>query len=235
MSPRARRLSPTVATDRFAWQSNGVPATPQVVPMMRGFSPSPTSVVPALRDLPSPSVERLEAAEREAFARGYAEGERVGATAATTKVDAVVGRLNDTIEQIAMLRTGIMRRSERDLVRLAVSMAERVLRREVELDRELLVVMARVALDRLGEHSTATIHLNPADYAAVTARRTHDLGKSVELVSDPSVARGGGLVRSSFGTIDVGIDSQIRELSRALLGDEAGDAEERTDGTTADV
>jgi flagellar assembly protein FliH len=225
-----------VATNRFSWQGDlaAAPAPPSVVPMLRSAQASPASAVTsALRDLPSPSAERMDALERDAYARGYADGQRAGEATATARLEDVTTRLALAIADLAAVRGVSMRRAERDIVRLAVSMAERVLRREVDVDRELLVVMARVAIDRLGEHAAATIHLNPADYEAVSARHAAELGKAVELVADPSVARGGCIVRSSFGTIDTGIESQVRELSRALLGDDADDEREGLDGTRA--
>jgi flagellar assembly protein FliH len=198
-------------------------------------SPAVTS---AMRDLPNPTAERLETIEREAYALGYTDGQRVGEASAAAQLDAVSTTLAASVAELAAVRGALMRRSERDLVRLALSMAERVLRREVDRDRELLVGMARVAIARLGEHVAATIHLNPVDHDAVAARHAAELGKSVELVADPAVPRGGCLVRSTFGTIDAGIDSQVLELSQALLGDEvdeAADPPEGPDGTPADV
>ncbi len=236
MSPSARRLAPTVATNRFAWQGE-VPESgpPAIVPVLRATAPSAPIVAPALRDLPSPTAERLETVEREAYALGYADGQRAGEATATERIDAITAQLGTAIADLAAVRGVLMRRSERDLVRLAVSMAERVLRREIDMDRELLVVMARVSIDRLGENAAATIHLNPVDLDAILARRSPDLGTSVELVADASIPRGGCVVKSAFGTIDTGIDSQIRELSRALLGDDVEQAPEGIDSAPADV
>lgn len=237
MSTSARRLSADVVTNRFAWQGGDASDQPSVVSVLRHASATP--MASAVRDLPAPAppptpvADRIEAAEQAAYAKGYAEGERAGESAAAARLDDLTSRLTATIEEIAELRAGVMRRAERDLVRLAITMAERVLRREVDVDRELLVVMARVAVDRLGESTTATVHLNPVDHDAIAARRTRDLGRSIELVSDPSVVRGGCLVRSPFGTIDVGIESQVRELSRALLGDDTAESEEGADGAVA--
>jgi flagellar assembly protein FliH len=223
-----------VATNRFAWQGEAPAAPPTVVSLMRSApAPGGQTVTPALRDLPSPSADRMETVEREAYARGVADGQRAGEATADERLEAVTTRVTSAVAELAAVRGALMRRSERDLVRLAVSMAERVLRREVDVDRELLVVMARVAIDRLGEHTAATIHLNPVDHDSVAARHAAELGKSVELVADPSVPRGGCLVRSAFGTIDTGIDSQVKELSRALLGDDADEEQEGLDATPA--
>ena len=69
------------------------------------------------------------------------------------------------------------------------------------LDPELLLAMARVALDRLTDTSTASIHLHPDDHAAAVAPRgaapASETG--VAIVADPSVRRGGCVVRSDFG------------------------------------
>ena len=167
------------------------------------------------------SAERIAALEREAFVKGYAQGERSGAEAAARQGDAMLRRLSETIEEVAALRADLLRRSERDLVRVALLIAERVLHREVTLDRELLMAMAHVAIDRLGNRASATIRLHPADHAALMAvPRTQPFTGAVEIVADASVSRGGCLVQSDFGLIDLGVEAQIREVSRAMLGDD---------------
>jgi flagellar assembly protein FliH len=116
----------------------------------------------------------------------------------------------------------MMRKTERELVRLAVAMAERIVRREVDEDPELLAGMARTAIDRLGQDVAATIHLNPQDYEAMmAARQGAAFEGAVQVVADPLVGRGGCLVKSPFGTVDAGIDTQVREMSHALIGDES--------------
>jgi flagellar assembly protein FliH len=233
MSPSARRLSAQVTTERFDWQRQAV-AAGNVVPLMRRSETSAAPVAPAMRDLPSPTAERLEAVEREAFGKGYAEGERAGEAAASARIEAMLQRLADTVRDISALRAGVMRRSERELVRLSLAMAERIVRREIDIDRDLLAVMARVAIDRLGENAVATIHLHPTDCEAAMQRAGGAQPGSVEIVADVNVPRGGCLVRSAFGSIDAGIDAQMRELARALLGDDTGH-EEPAHGLPADL
>jgi flagellar assembly protein FliH len=82
--------------------------------------------------------------------------------------------------------------------------------------------MARVALDRLGESANATIRLHPDDYAA-TVTSHDDASGVVRIVADPMVRRGGCMVHSEFGLIDVSADAQIQELATALLGGDARD------------
>jgi flagellar assembly protein FliH len=227
MSASARRLV-GVTADKIRWprpdavgrggRPGGGPAA------AAGAPPRARLVEPAHTPPPAGGAEAMTAVERDAFAKGYAQGERAGELAAGQRNEGMVRRLVATIEEIASLRAGMMRTTERELVRLAVAMAERIVRREVEVDAELLTAMARVAIDRLGESVAATIHLNPADYEAMmAARQGAPFGGSVQVVADPLVGRGGCLVKSAFGVVDAGIDTQIREMSQALLGDETAE------------
>jgi len=163
------------------------------------------------------------AAEQEAFAHGYAQGERAGLAAANADAEALQRRLTQSLDELIDLRARIVRQAERDMVQLALAIARRVALREVSLDRELLAAMARVALDRLSEASRVTIRVHPADLESLAAARHGDLaGDHVTLVADVRVGRGGCRLESECGTVEAGVDAQIRELGRALLGDDDG-------------
>lgn len=171
---------------------------------------------------------RVEAAEREGFAKGYAQGEREGQAAATQRAEVLIARLSNTIDDIAALRAGMLHKTERDVVRMSIAIAERVLHRSLTEDPELLLAMARVAIDRLGDGVVATIHLHPDDHRAMTsvrARRPDAVQAAVAIEADLTVARGGCIVRSEFGVIDLGLEAQIAELSRSLLRDGSSPAE----------
>lgn len=167
----------------------------------------------------TPSITSTERAiiEREAFAQGFAQGERSGAEAAAARSEAVLQRLKQTVGELQALRAEMIHKTERQVVQLAIAMARRIVHREITLDAELLTAMARVALDRLGESATATIRLHPDDYAA-TATSHGDSNGVVRIVADAMVRRGGCIVHSEFGLIDVSADAQIQELATALLG-----------------
>jgi flagellar assembly protein FliH len=129
-------------------------------------------------------------------------------------------RLRQTIDELAALRTDMIHRTERQMVQLALAIARRVVQREISIDRGLLVGMARVALDRLGEHASATVRLHPDDYAVVTAGAPPaEADAHVRLVADPLVNRGSCLVQSDFGFMDVSPQAQFEELARTLLDD----------------
>jgi flagellar assembly protein FliH len=171
--------------------------------------------------LVAPVVDR-DTIEREAFGQGYAQGERAGSEAAAARAEAILQRLAQTIEELGELRTALIRKTERQVVQLALAIAKRIVHREIALDKELLTAMARVALDRLGANASATIRLHPDDYAVTVASRSADEGGAVKVVPDPVVRRGGCLIQSDFGLIDIGVDAQIQELTTILFGRDEG-------------
>lgn len=227
MSASARRIAGPISTSRFTWQAAAKHAPVPVRPAPLSFGSALRGDAQATSEsggvqareiaLPDLSAERRAEIEREAFAAGYADGERAAHAEAARQLAITTEQFAATIEEIAALRLGVMRRAERELIHLALAMAQRIVRREVQLDPDLLLVIARVAIDRLGERATAVVHLHPSDHQTLSTRALEANG-TIELVIDPDVPRGGCRITSAFGEIDAGIDAQFRELSRELLG-----------------
>jgi flagellar assembly protein FliH len=120
---------------------------------------------------------------------------------------------------LRQLRAGILARTERQIVQLTIAIAERIVQREIAVDRMLLVGMARAALDRVGLRATATIRLHPEDYQAISAGAPFAGDAAIRIVADPAVEACGCIVESELGTIDAAPDAQFRELVRALFDD----------------
>ena len=228
MSFKARRVddATTGAVQPFSWEATTLNPVPASI----------SSVTPGRAGAPATTADPIDTAsiERDAFTKGYAQGERAGLEAAATRADAMLRRLGQTSEELGELRNEMIHRTERQAVQLVLAIAERIVQREITLDRTLLLGMARVALDRLGEYGSATIRLNPEDYQAIGAKPSIE-GAAVEVLADSSVPRGGCHVQSDFGFMDVSPESQFRELARALLSDEPTAADHGSDSPHAIV
>jgi flagellar assembly protein FliH len=204
------------------------PAAPPSAAVPTGAPPTATaSNGPATPDvqvhddtLMAEHRERLAGLEREAFTKGYAQGERAGLEAGGKRAEAMLRRVAHTIEELGGLRQTLIHETEREMVQLALTLARRVVHREVTLDPELAAALAHVALERLGTNTPATIRLNPEDYTIVAQDSARWGGQTVTVVPDPSISRGGCLVESAFGSVDATIERQFDELSRALFGGE---------------
>ena len=216
MSSRARRID-AVGAHPFSWTG-----APPGAPPRGPNRPAPPVATKPDGDDQAALNARLSALERDAFSKGFAQGERAGGEAAAQRAEAMLRRLTETLEELTTLRQQMIHETERQMVQLALAIARRVVHREVSIDQDLLIAMARVALDRLGESAQVTVRLSPEDFEATAAVRSAQwTGTQVTVVADARVGRGGCRVESEFGTMDAGVDGQIHEIARALLGEAA--------------
>ena len=169
------------------------------------------------------AVRDLHEVEREAYEKGYAAGDRAGMQMAEKKVDAVLRRLGRSMEKLARLREEIIDRSERDVVALAVEIARKLVRREINLDEKIINTFVRIALENLNVDSKVTIHLNPSDFKQMEGNLPEGFSEKqdieIVLTSREDLQRGDCLIETENGTLDGRIDEQFQEIERGLLGE----------------
>jgi flagellar assembly protein FliH len=120
---------------------------------------------------------------------------------------------------VSNLRAEVALRAERDLIRLAVEIAKKIIHREVTVDGEIALTLARVALSRVHNRAVATVRLHPDDHAYISTRVARLEGHgSLELVADASIGRGGCLVQAEMGDVDARIEQQFAEIERSFFG-----------------
>lgn len=168
-----------------------------------------------------------EAARHEGFERGFAEGRDAAAREARERAAAECRGIPDVLgaaaRAVAESRTALVAEAERDLVALAVRIAEKLVKAELAAGRPVAAANLRRALELAVRRRDVRVRLNPADLAAVETylpelrRRLADLGE-VALEADAAVARGGAVVVTPEGTVDADLRTQIEEIERGLLG-----------------
>jgi flagellar assembly protein FliH len=224
MSSRARRLA--VATDTGSATATPVASWLEVV--AEGAMPAAgrraaqrvtgAGAVPAMAPAGAVAAPAPPSQEQEIFAKGFAQGQQAAAAAAQQETAALAKKLAATLDDLMRVRNEMIRHTEKQMVQLALAIARRVVHREVSIDAGLLVTMMRVALERVSDAARVTVRLHPADHQSVAALAAADASPQVTLTADPRIARGGCKVESEYGDIDAGIDAQIQEIARALLG-----------------
>lgn len=185
-----------------------------------------SAAVAALTAVPGPGVAAPPTAaqvEQEIYARGFAEGQQMAAAAAQQETGALAKKLAATLDDLVRARDQMIRHTEKQMVQLSLAVARRVVHREVTVDPTALLTMMRVALERVSDAARVTVRLNPADHQAVTAALADSpASDQIAMTADARVPRGGCKVESEYGDIDAGVDAQIQEIARALLGDGKG-------------
>jgi flagellar assembly protein FliH len=162
---------------------------------------------------------RVAQIEQEARERGLLEGRANASKEVGEAIELLRERFTATLEELHDLRSALAVRAERDLVRLALELARKVVQREVTIDPEIALTLTRVALSRIHNRASATIHLNPDDFAFVNSQREHlHSSGTIEIVQDRSITRGGCLIETNMGDVDARIEQQFAEIERGFLG-----------------
>ncbi|MCS6954408.1 MAG: FliH/SctL family protein [Bryobacteraceae bacterium] len=166
-----------------------------------------------LRPPSGPAADDLEQRLREAREAGRREGE----AAAQQHLEAVVERLARSIEELSSLRARLRRQAEADLVRLAVAIARRILRRELTLDPEAVAGLVHAALQRLAGQEISRVRVHPELAHAVRTVLAQNCGaQSAEVVADARLEFGAVRFETERGDLDASVETQLAEIERGL-------------------
>ena len=124
-------------------------------------------------------------------------------------------------------RDSALAKVERDLLRLAIRIAEKICSREIDRDDATIAFMVRSAITHARHSETLTVRVNPIDLPIVEKYRTSieptGLMRFIEFVADPSIGRAGCLIVTETRTIDARLETQLRALELVLLADACKD------------
>src|SRR5579872_2330792 len=138
---------------------NGPAAQPMVWPGVSESAPNQsfeTARPGEQAGAPPPEAEML----RQAHQAGWNEGEAAGKQQAQSEMRTALERLAQSVQELARLRAGLREQAEGDLVRLAVAIARRVLRRELMVDPDAIEGLVRAALEKLNSQETARVRVH---------------------------------------------------------------------------
>ncbi|MCW5966838.1 MAG: hypothetical protein KIT83_22555, partial [Bryobacterales bacterium] len=161
--------------------------------------------------------EQRESEVREAFQQGVEEGRRLANDAARVELDAVQGRLAQSLSELARARQDVLAQTDTDLVHLSVAIAEKVLNRQLQMDADAMRGIARAALERIAGRPVHAVRAHPEDLDALRQELSGAETKGLRLVADASLGRGSLLFETEHGTLDCSIATQLEEIERGLV------------------
>jgi flagellar assembly protein FliH len=171
----------------------------------------------------------LDAVEREAWDKGYAEGRTAGLAAAQqeqraaqAEIDRRVQQLGSILEFMARPMAEVDDQVQRQLAMLAGAIARQVVRREIKLQPDDIIGLIRDTVSLLPVTAREVrVHLNPEDAKLVRSRLAEVTSERAwSITEDPILPRGGCRVTSENSTIDAQVEQRLGAAIAAVLGDE---------------
>jgi flagellar biosynthesis/type III secretory pathway protein FliH len=111
-------------------------------------------------------------------------------------------------------RDAALGEAERDLAKLALAAARRIVGDELTLAPERILDIVREALDRARRARRIVVRVHPDDAATLRALADGALPYAIE--EDPAIARGGLVLETELGEVDARIETKLAALEKAL-------------------
>jgi flagellar assembly protein FliH len=160
------------------------------------------------------AARKLDQARREAYSEGLAAGRQQ----AEEHFRPAVQGLADTLNSLARLRENIREEAIQDLVRLAVSVAARVIHREIAIDPDALAGLIQGAFSKLQSREINRVRMHPT-LETLVRKVLEQAGapKNLVMVPDASLQPSEVFFETAQGILDASVETQLREIERGLI------------------
>ena len=157
-------------------------------------------------------------ARAEAVADGREEGWKEGRAEAQRLIESLHTILDASIEK----RKEIIDEAETQLIDLVLLVSRKVVKVISENQKNVVINNIVQALRKLKSRGDVAIRVNLADLDLTTEHvkdfmRMAENVKSITVLEDSSVDKGGAVIETDFGQIDARISSQLREIEEKIL------------------
>lgn len=160
--------------------------------------------------------------EREAYVRGFAQGEKDGLEYGKKSVEAIRAQLARVLENLESLSGGIFRDYRGWLVGAGLKIARHIVRRELRISPEIVAETVREVLEEAEAESGLTVYMHPHDIEFLEKRAelvVSEAGKRLAMKPDATLERGGCRVESDTQLLDASLESRFAALEKYLDGE----------------
>jgi flagellar assembly protein FliH len=173
-------------------------------------------------DLEAEIRTRVEKIEKEARDRGQEAGREQGYQEGRAEVQRLVDNLQRIITSAIERRNLIIEESETQVINLVLLIAKKVIKVISENQKNVVINNVVQALRKLKSRGEVVIRVNLADLELTSAHikdfmKMVENVKSVTVLEDSSVDRGGCIIETDFGQIDARVSSQLSEIEERIL------------------
>lgn len=184
----------------------------------------------ALFDMPSIkgdfSIGRgADYAEREGYERGYATGEKAGFEMGEKKAKVLLDKLEGLLKDLHLFRTTAAKEAEAQCVEFAITIARKILMKELTVGPQEIVKMTKEAIMRLERTGPITVKMNPALYDLFQKHKPQLLAAypDIQFDVDPSVTQYGTVVMGPVEDVVTDLDEQLKNLIKDMVTRRGGD------------
>jgi flagellar assembly protein FliH len=160
-------------------------------------------------------------AKKEGYDSGYEDGFKKGEDSARNEFSPFLETIQGLITDLTGFRKNMYDQLEREMVKMVVDLAKKVVHFEFSTRDDAVQEMIRLAVQSVLDRESMVIKINPADkgYAESFRPELHHLFseiKNITFEAHSGVERGGCVVETNFGVVDARIEKLDEQMDRIL-------------------
>jgi len=201
------------------------------IPVVTHKRPEPVVSAPQpspLVRIKTEDITKVKSEAQKIIEQAYAEAERIreeareegrqaGREEASAQIEEALATLNEAIKE----RKKIIKDAENEILRLALRVAEQIIRSEVSLHRDVCLNIVAEAISRVSDREQIIVKVNREDAEYLKRYKDRLAGmldgvKSFSIIEDANVEPGGCLIETNLGFIDARISTKLKAIEEAL-------------------
>ncbi|MBO2945757.1 flagellar assembly protein FliH [Paenibacillus sp. F411] len=173
-----------------------------------------------------------EGARAEGFQQGYEAGSLKAQQEMNELLQQAAQEAQGVLSQAYSAKEELIQEAEPFLVELSCSVAEKIVDHQLTLEPDFVLKLIRKNLARKKEKGMISLCVAPSQFAFVHAAREElalsvDSQAELQVLPDSTVTDLGCVIRSSFGSVDARIDTQLSEIKKELIRISLDDTQRR--------
>lgn len=145
------------------------------------------------------------------------EGHREGREEAAARIEEALSTLNQAVSE----RKKIIKDAESEVLRLALKVAEQIIRSEVSLHRDVCLNIVSEAISRVSDREQIIVRVNREDAEYLKRFKDRLAGmldgvKSFSIIEDSNIEPGGCVIETNLGFIDARIATKLKSIEEAI-------------------
>jgi len=168
------------------------------------------------------ATEKVKVIEKEAYDSGYKDGLEKGFESGKGEVERLIEKIHQVLNTAIEKRNAIIEESETQLVDLVLLISKKVIKVISENQKNVVINNVIQALRKLKTRGEVVVRVNLDDVKLTTEHikdfmKMVDNVRSITVLEDSTVDKGGAIIETDFGEIDARISSQLNEIKDKIL------------------
>ncbi len=187
---------------------------------------------------PPPDFAAIEEAARlQGYGVGYEQGIAEGRAAVEAEMSHAIRQLQLLAGSVVENQVGFFRAAERQVVDLALQIAQKVVEKEVENMPDLAINIIRSALEEMDARTAVRVRVSPDDEELLRRRWAQCVppgiaADRIELQADERIQTGGAVIETTQGEVDAQLETKLAQLGNALWTFVMDVSSEESDGVS---